>query len=438
VRILQLTAGTGGFYCGTCIRDNALVAGLIALGHDAEIVPLYLPIQVEEDDRSADNPLFFGGVHVYLRHRLRWARNLPDFVDRLLDGRGLLRWAGKRQTLTDGEGLTDLTLSMLEGPEGGQARDLEKLVAWLEAEGRPDLVILSNGLLAGFARTLRERLGVPVVCTLQGEHAFVDAMPEIHQARLWKAMGEQVRAADMAIAVSEWFRDVMIRRLQLDPSHIRAVANGIVPDSYAPVNALPPRTLGYLARFCPEKGPERVVDAFLRLRKQPELSDMRLHMAGAMTPDDEKLVARIRRAIAAAGASDFVRIQPNATPEEKRKLLHDITVLCVPALYGEAFGLYNLEALACGVPIVAPRHAAHPEVVEATGGGLLFEPNNNEALDDSLRALLLDADRARALGEAGRAAVLNQFTHVHMAERVLAAVEGHLEQADPAARSQRP
>jgi glycosyltransferase involved in cell wall biosynthesis len=165
---------------------------------------------------------------------------------------------------------------------------------------------------------------------------------------------------------------------------------------------------------------------------------MRLHMAGAMTPDDEKLVARIRRAIAAAGASDFVRIQPNATPEEKRKLLHDITVLCVPALYGEAFGLYNLEALACGVPIVAPRHAAHPEVVEATGGGLLFEPNNNEALDDSLRALLLDADRARALGEAGRAAVLNQFTHVHMAERVLAAVEGHLEQADPAARSQRP
>ncbi len=438
MRVIQITAGTGGFYCGSCIRDNALVHALNALGHDAQLVPLYLPMHLEEEDSSAEMPLFFGGVHVYLRHQFAWLRHLPEFFDRLLDGRSLLRWAGKRQTLTDGEGLSDLTLSMLQGAEGGQARDLHKLVDWLEGQERPDVILLSNGLLAGLAGTLRERLGVPVVCTLQGEHAFVDAMPEIHQARLWKAMGECIRNADLAVAVSEWFRDVMIHRLALDPSQVLAVHNGIDITSYPAVESLPERTLGYLARFCPEKGPMQLVDAFLRLRETPGLEDLRLHMAGAMTPDDAALIGAIEERIREANAQDFVRIQPNATPEEKRALLHDITLLCVPAMYGEAFGLYNLEAMASGVPVVAPDHAAHTEVVHATGGGLLYDSREENALDQTLRALVTDPLQAAKLGAAGREAVARRFTHLDMAKRLVEVLEDHVLTPQTALREQRP
>jgi glycosyltransferase involved in cell wall biosynthesis len=92
--------------------------------------------------------------------------------------------------------------------------------------------------------------------------------------------------------------------------------------------------------------------------------------------------------------------------------------MSAPALYGEAFGLYVIEAMASGVPVVQPRHAAFPELLEATGGGLLCEPNAS-ALADRIEELLSQPERAQALGEAGRQAVLSRFSVERMAHDIV-------------------
>ena len=153
LRIVHLTAGTGSFFCGTCLRDNALVTELRALGHEVVMVPMYLPIIVDEA-AAADAPVFFGGVNVYLQQLSSLFRHTPRAVDALFDAPWVLRQAAKRSGSTQPSELGPLTLSMLEGERGRQAKELDRLVAWLaEGPGRgADWIVLSNALLAGLAR----------------------------------------------------------------------------------------------------------------------------------------------------------------------------------------------------------------------------------------------------------------------------------------------
>jgi len=83
--------------------------------------------------------------------------------------------------------------------------------------------------------------------------------------------------------------------------------------------------------------------------------------------------------------------------------------MSVPEKQPVAYGLYVLEALAAGVPVVEPASGVFPELLEMTGGGLLFEPNNFEALAEALSSLLLDPVKVQKLAEKGRAAVSEKF-----------------------------
>jgi len=80
--------------------------------------------------------------------------------------------------------------------------------------------------------------------------------------------------------------------------------------------------------------------------------------------------------------------------------------------------------MASGVPVVQPRHAAFPELIEASGGGLICEPANPKALANGIEELLLDPEKARALGAAGRKAVEEKFNARHMAQEIARAYEG--------------
>ena len=195
MRILQLTPGTGSFYCGSCIRDRALVVGLRRLGHDAIMAPLYLPPIFEQSDdtvvdgngqTSAAPPVFFGGINVFLQEKSWLFRHSPRWIDRMFDAPAMLRRAARRAGMTRPRDLGALTLSMLRGEEGRQAKELDKLVAWLRAQPRFDVVSLSNALLLGMAGRIRRELDVPVVCSLQGEDSFLDGLPEPYRAQCWQ------------------------------------------------------------------------------------------------------------------------------------------------------------------------------------------------------------------------------------------------------------
>ena len=81
MRITFLTPGTGNFHCGCCLRDHALVKQVRKLGHDADMVPLYLPFVLDESlERDEKRPILFGGINVFLQQKMPWLGSLPRIV----------------------------------------------------------------------------------------------------------------------------------------------------------------------------------------------------------------------------------------------------------------------------------------------------------------------------------------------------------------------
>ena len=435
MRVLLLTPGTGSFFCGSCLRDIALADGLRALGHDVRVAPLYLPLVVETDGSGIEPAVRMGGINVYLQQKSALARLLPRFASNWLDRPGLLRWAASRGNMTDAPDLGAMTVSLLSGEAGRQKKEIDKLVAWIGAGDAPDVVIVSNAMLVGVARPLRRALGVPVVVTLQGEAPFLDMLGGDDRDAAWRTLRERAAEVDALIAVSHSYRDVMRERLELADDRLHVVHNGInstdILEPMKPAADRRPRTIGYLARMCRDKGLDVLVDAYLQLVNDPTMADVRLRIAGVRLAEDEALVEELTQRIRARGLTDRVEFLPNIDRAQKLEFLSTLSVLSVPALYGESFGLYVLEAMAAGVPVVQPRHAAFPEILEATGGGILCEPGDPEALAASLGRVLTDDALARSLGERGSRATRSHFTADRMAREVAAICESTIAATAP-------
>ena len=424
MNIVHITPGAGKMFCGNCFRDNALVAALRRMGHSTLMVPLYLPLTLDEEDQSAGTPIFFSGINVYLEQKSAFFRHAPDWLHRVLASPRLLGWVAGRAAKTRAADVGELTLSMIRGEEGNQARELRELIDWLKTQQPLDVICLSNVLLVGLVRQLKRELGVPIVCMLQGEDAFLDALPQGQREITWRTIAERASEADLLIAPSRYFAERMSKRLEIPQDRVQIVANGINLDDYkASDSRLPSPVLGYFARMCPEKGLDRLVDAFIEIKRRGTVEKLRLLVGGGMGPGDRPYVNKIRRSLESAGLGNDAEFCPNLDRAEKQAFLRRLSVFSVPARYSEAFGLYVIEALASGVPVVQPRHAAFPELIEATGGGLLCE-GSVRSLADSIEELLRAPDRAEALGRAGRDAVVERFSVERMAENLLTAWKG--------------
>lgn len=420
MKLLFLTPGTGSYYCGVCMRDNALAKQLCATGHDAFLLPLYLPLTLEESAASPDAPVFFGGLNVYLQQRFAWFRTAPRWLDRLVDHPAILKMLGRFAGMTQGGDTGAITVSMLQGEEGAQNREIDKLVEWIQRGERPDAIWLSTGLLAGVARRIRKETGVPVFCSLQGEDSFLDSLPEPWRAQAWLEMGRRLAELDGVSAPSRFFGGLMERRLALRPGSVEVIPNGMALDGYGPAAApVAPPSVGYLARFTPGKGLATVVEGFIALRRRGRVPGVRLRCAGTMTESDVPFLEQQKARLAEAGLLSEADFLPSVSREEKIGFLRSLSLLSVPASYGEAFGLYLLEAMACGVPLVQPNEAAFPEILEASGAGILVEGRTPEAFAEAWESLLLNPERAAALSRAGLKAVHSDYSMARMAERFL-------------------
>ena len=413
MRLVHLTAGTGSFFCGTCLRDHALVKALRRLGHDALMVPLYLPLVLDDSGSGEESPLFFGGINVYLQQKSAFFRHTPQWLDKLFDSPALLRQAGRKAGMTNPRELGEMTLSMIKGENGRQAKELDKLAAWL-VEQKPDVVCLSNSLLIGVARRVREELRVPIICSLQGEDGFLDSLPEPYREQCWQLVRDHAADVDRLVAPSRYYHALMRERLRLAPEKIVVVYNGIDLNGFAPATApadFP--TVGFLARMCPQKGLDTLVEAFIKLA--PLMPHARLKIGGSQTDADRAFVNDLKGRLEQAGLANAVKFLPNLTHAEKQQFLRGLTVLSVPTRSGEAFGLFVIESLASGVPVVQPSNGAFPELIELTGGGVLYAPGDASSLADALERLLLDPAHAAELGRRGREIVNSRFTSDAMA-----------------------
>jgi glycosyltransferase involved in cell wall biosynthesis len=152
----------------------------------------------------------------------------------------------------------------------------------------------------------------------------------------------------------------------------------------------------------PMKGLVPLLEAIAKLRVEREID---LIVIGKPQPK-----GRVARALDRLGLSDIVTTISGVSDEELARLYGEAEVAIVPSLY-EGFSLPAIEAMSCGVPVVATTGGALPEVVGVSGEtGLLVEPNNPEALVEAIGRLLDDAELRERLGAAGRERVIERFT----------------------------
>lgn len=429
MRIAYIAAGAAGMYCGSCLHDNALAGALQALGHDAVLVPTYTPLRTDTPGVSLGR-IFFGALNVYLQQKAAAFRHTPAALDRLLDRPGLIERVSRLGASTDPTELGDLTFSILQGEEGFQAKELAKLVDWLRHDFRPDVVHLTNSMFAGFARSLKRELGVPVVCGLQGEDLFLDQLREPWRTRVRELLSERVRDVDAFQVHSAWYADFMAGYLRCGRERMAVVPLGLALQDHDGEVREPndPPVIGYLARICPEKGLHVLVEAFRLLGGR-----VRLRVAGYLGERDRRYLEDLEARIAEQGLSGFYERVGEVDRAGKIRFLQSLDVLSVPTTYREPKGLFVLEALANGVPVVQPRHGAFPEMIEATGGGLLVEPGSPGELARGIETLLDDPGLRQELGQQGREAVHARFHDRAEAEGTLRVYERLL--ADPARRA---
>jgi glycosyltransferase involved in cell wall biosynthesis len=413
MKIVHIIPGTGDvFYCQNCMRDKELVMALRAKGHDVVLVPMYLPLFTEGEDMGAPHiPVFYGAVGVYLAQMFPWFRLLPKWVRSHLDSRRLLTWVSKRAGTTQAHGLEEMTLSVLNGENGGQKEELDRLVSWLKHDEKPDLVHLSNALLLGLAGRIRREVGVPVVCTLQDEDSWIDSMEPVAARKAWTLMTEKARDIAAFIPVSQYYNRLMQDRLMGVPSgKFHVIPIGVSADSYGEAKWIPRQpVIGYLSRMSESLGLGALVDAFIQIRERGLAGTVTLKITGGKTPEDDQFLAGLKNKLAAKNLLDTVEFCPVFDRKTKCEFLQSLTVLSVPMPHPEAFGMFMLESMASGVPVVQPRLGASPEIIEATGGGVSYDPADPAALTRELESLLLDEPRWRRLSQAGRAAVRERF-----------------------------
>jgi glycosyltransferase involved in cell wall biosynthesis len=407
-------------YCGSCLRDNALAAELLSRGHDIRLVPIYTPTLTDEENVS-EHKVFFGGISVYLEQHSALFRKTPWIVDRLWDSALALKLAARRSIPVNPKLLGELTISMLKGEDGFQKKEIDKLTHWLKQEGLPDLVTLPNALLIGLAPAIRKALDRPVCCTLQGEDLFLEGLGEQYRGVALELIKAQVETIDSFVAVSDYYSDYMSRHLQISSDKVDVVPLGINMKGYERVERHHSNqfTVGFFARVAPEKGLHVLIEAYRRMRERDPSVNTRLEVAGYLAPEHKPYLNGIERQMEMWGLKNEFHYRGVLDRAQKIKFLQSLDVLSVPATYDEPKGMFLLEAMACGVPVVQPRRGAFPEMLERTGGGLLVEPDDPDGIAEALLSLALNNEQLADFGTRAYHGVRQHYTVGNMADKAL-------------------
>jgi glycosyltransferase involved in cell wall biosynthesis len=314
--------------------------------------------------------------------------------------------------------LEDMTVSMLLGEQGDQKEELDHMVNWIADHCNPDIIHISNALLLGLARRLKEKIKVPVVCTLQDEDVWIDPMKPQFQERIWKLMNERSKDVDVLVSVSDFFAGKMRDRMKLPADRIQTIHLGVDIEDYHFVSIREkPRNVGYISRMCHKDGFDIVVDAFIKLKKKRGFEDVKLIATGGSTGDDSKFNKEQKRKLKENNLLDDFEIINDFEGQEVNDFFRKVQMITVPVRIGEAFGMYMIEAMASGVPVVQPELGAFPEIIELSGGGVTYKPNTPEKLSETWAELLNDPDRLEKLSIAGYEGTREKFDiHSHTKE----------------------
>jgi glycosyltransferase involved in cell wall biosynthesis len=398
-------------YCGSCLHDNTLAAELLQQGEDVVLVPIYTPIRTDEKDVSLPR-VFFGGINVYLQQKWSLFRKTPRWLDKWLNHPALLKLVTLRAGSVNPAELGSLTVSMLRGEAGNQRKELERLADWLIHEIQPDVVHLSNSMMLGLAPMIAERCGPPVVCSLSGEDIFLEKLPPPHYGEARQLLRERASSVQAFVALNRYFADYMATYLAAPRERIHVIPHGLNLEGHGcpqPKSEGEPCRIGYLARICHEKGLHLLVEACELLANRSDVPPFELHVAGYLGEGDRGYFQQLENRASHGPLAGKFNYLGELDRAGKIAFLQSLDVFSTPTVYRESKGLPSLEALANGIPVILPRHGSFPEIVEATAGGLLFNPLDVADLAEKLTEILQNPELARQLGKKGRLAVHEKF-----------------------------
>ena len=413
MKIVYLITGSGGsFYCGNCYRDMLYVKAIRKVpGIQVNAIPLYLPPDNSEFGSALDKNVFFGAISLYLREKVPFLRKMPAFLDKIFDAAPMLKIAAKQAGTTRTEGLENLTLNMIKGDNSIRDNEVDRLVAYLVKDSKPDTIHLSNALIIGLASQLKKRLDIKVICSLQNEDDWIEEMIEPYRSKAWKMIAEEAVNVDAFVSPSQYYKDLFISKTGVTGNNIHIVPSGIesqIEIALSHVSHHP--ALGYYCRVNYQNGFDKLVDAFIRIKKQNRIPGLTLHVCGGFTSDDKPFIRKQINKLKDSGFMEFVRIYPEFQGNSKQEFFSNIDIMSVPVNKYDAYGLYILEANTAGVPVVQPATGSFPEILEKTGGGITYFPDNVEKLAETLIDLFENETLRKELGEKGRTNVMEKLT----------------------------
>lgn len=394
-KVIFITAGGAGMYCGSCMRDNTLVRNLLRQGWNIELIPAYTPIRTDEENVSVDR-VFLGGINLYLRQAVPLLRRAPPWLLSWLDRPSLIRGVTAGQIPVDPARLGPLTLSILTGESGALRMEHLKFVSWLREEARPSLVNLTNLLIGGCIPLIRRELpGVPILVTLQGDDLFLNQLVEPWKSRVIGQMRALARQVDRFVTFSGFYADLMSDLLQVPRSRFDLVPLGIeLSETVAPASRSRsgPPVVGFFARISREKGFHHAVDAFLALAGYPGMETVRFHAGGWLGAQNRGFYETQLGKLAGAGLRERFHYVGSPDAAGKREFFRQIDVFSVPAEFLEPKGIYVLEALAAGLPVVQPAHGCFPDLLRDCPLATLVKPRDAGALARAWHGVLSNLD----------------------------------------------
>jgi glycosyltransferase involved in cell wall biosynthesis len=247
-------------------------------------------------------------------------------------------------------------------------------------------------------------------------------LPEYRERALALIRGD-VRHVDLFLAVSDYCARFMGEWLAIPPNRMAVVPLGINMQGYE--MAVPARdifTVGYFARVAPEKGLHVLADAYVRFRAKTGRAAVQLRAAGYTSPGPSPYLDQVRRIFATAGLEHEFTYEGELDRTAKISFLQKLDLLSVPATYDEPKGMFLIEAMAAGVPVVQPNRGAFTEVIERTGGGLLVGVDDPQSLADGLFEMWSDRSRLRSIGARAFNGVRRHYTIAQSADRFIEAL----------------
>lgn len=419
MKIVYLITGSGGsFYCGNCYRDMIYLRAIRKVpGISATAIPLYLPPEVSNIETGLDKNVFFGAISMYLREKVPFLRKMPVFLGKIVDSPPMLKMAARRAGTTNPEGFEDLTLNMIKGENAFPEQELQRLINYITQNGKPDILHLSNALIIGLSRLLKERLDVKIVCSLLNEDDWINEMVEPYQSSAWELISREAVNVDTFITPSKYYKELFISKTGITGDNFHIVPMALDAGNLTLVqknNNYP--ALGYFCRINSQNGFDKLVDAFIELKSAGSLPGLTLHLSGGYTGDDKPFLAKQLKKIKVHGFKNFVRIYPEFLGYSKEEFFSNIDIMSVPVRKHDGYGLYILEANAAGIPVVQPATGAFPEIIEKTMGGITYSPDTVAELSANLLNLFKDNNLREQLGKNGREKVNQELSLNKMSE----------------------